>query len=110
MEKRFLTEVEERFIRQTSALDHYAVVKLQIYTIAAEKVIFENHCALEQLPAEFADSVEKCVFDYTAESGISGILVCLTDAKWRQYDSSEMDFKVATWKALLKVFSIENRD
>ena len=28
MEKRFLTEVEERFIRQTSALDHYKAADL----------------------------------------------------------------------------------
>lgn len=108
MEKKFIAEIEERYIRQSSALDHYAIVTIQIYTITTNEVIFENHCTPEQLPEKFVGFVEKSVFDYTAQLNITGILVCLTDAVCRQYDSSGMDFSMATLKALLKIFPQPN--
>ena len=104
MEKKFITEVEGRYIRQASTLGHYAVVKIQIYTIDTEKIIFENYCTPEQLPEKFISSVEKCVLNGAIEFGNSGILVCLTDAKWHQNDSKENDFYIATLIALWKVF------
>ena len=105
MEEKLLAETEGHYIRQTFTLGHFAVVMLQIYTIDAEEVVFENHCTPEQLPKEFVDFVKKGVHDFATESGISGILVCLADAMWHQTDSMELDFSMAAIMALQKVFS-----
>ena len=107
MNKRLLTEVEKRYIKQASALDHYAIVMLQIYEIDTEEVCFENLCTPEQLPERFADGVETGLHQFAELSGISGILVCIKDAVWREYDSSDGDFCMATLMALYDVFPRE---
>ncbi len=103
--RKFLAEVERRYVRQASSIDHYAIVKLRIYMIDTDAVLFENHCSEEQLPQRFAVGVEKAVQYYVAEHNISRIQVCLFDGEWQEYDSSEMDFILATLKALFELFS-----
>ncbi len=103
--RKFLAEVEGRYVRQVSSIDHYAIVKLRIYMIDTDAVLFENHCSEEQLPQRFAVGVEKAVQYYAAEHNISRIQVCLFDREWQEYDSSEMDFILATLKALFELFS-----
>ncbi len=103
--RKFLAEVEGRYVRQASSIDHYAIVKLRIYMIDTDAVLFENHCSEEQLPQRFAVGVEKAVQYYAAEHNISRIQVCLFDGEWQEYDSSEMDFILATLKALFELFS-----
>ena len=73
--------------------------------IDTDAVLFENHCSEEQLPQRFAVGVEKAVQYYAAEHNISRIQVCLFDGEWQEYDSSEMDFILATLKALFELFS-----
>ena len=107
MNKRLLTEVEKRYMKQASSLDHYAIVVLQIYEIDTEEVLFENLCTSEQLPQRFADGVETGLHQFAESSGISGILVCLKDAVWHEYDSSDRDFSIATLMALYDVFPRE---
>lgn len=104
LNRKFLAEVEERHVRQASSIDHYAIVKLRIYTIDTDAVLFENHCLEEQVPQRFAVGVEKAVQYYTAEYNISGIQVCLLDGEWQEYNSSEMDFTLATLKVLFELF------
>ncbi|MFG6367707.1 MAG: hypothetical protein K1W16_04660 [Lachnospiraceae bacterium] len=104
MEKKLLAEVEGCHIRQVSSIDHYAIVKLKIYTIDADVVLFENHCSFERLPEKFVIGVEKAVQDYASKYNLSGIEVCLLDGNYHQYDSSEMDFNIATLKALFELF------
>lgn len=103
--RKFLAEAEGRHIRQASSIDHYAIVKLRIYMIDTDAVLFENHCSEEQLPQRFAAGVEKAVQYYAKEHNISKIQVCLLDGEWQEYDSSEMDFIFATLKALFELFS-----
>ena len=101
---KFLAEAEGRYIRQASSIDHYAIVKLRIYMIDTDAVLFENYCSEEQLPQRFAADVEKAVQYYAEEHNISKIQVCLLDGEWQEYDPSEMDFILATLKALFEVF------
>ena len=104
MEKKLLAEAEGRYVRQSSSVDHFAIVKLQVYAIDTEEVVFQNCCTPEQLPTRFVNAVEKQVCDFSMESGILKLLVCLTDAGWHAYDSHEQDFNIATLLALLKIF------
>lgn len=103
MEKKLLAEVDGRYVRQTG-LGHYGVVGLQIYTIDVNEVLFQNCCPPEQIPERFAAAVERRVYDFAEESGITNLLVCLVSGWWHEYDSHEKDFDIATLLALWKVF------
>ncbi len=104
-----MSEIEGRYIHQSFSIDHYATVKLQIYRMDMEEVVFENHCTFEQLPKKFAVGVEMAVQDYLSEHNIADIQVCLLDGNWHEYDSSERDFYIATLLALFEIFSSKNK-
>ncbi len=93
--RKFLAEVEGRYVRQVSSIDHYAIVKLRIYMIDTDAVLFEKPVvSVGTATPRFAQLVlEKSTY-YAAEHNISRIQVCLFDRDGKNM-SSEWKFILA---------------